>query len=344
MKQDLKSFEPERILVIQLRQMGDVLLTTPALRALRRRYPGAFISYLVEPVPGEVLRGNPCLNEIINRPTDGSWLEPFQTISRVRQGRFDLVIDYLANPRTSLITMLSGARVSISYAHRRRNFAYTHPTMPEGVFSANHKLSLLRVLGCETGCLDLEMEVPAAAEASVRDFLAREGIDESRPVVCLYPFHKRPVREWMPEYFADLADRIKREWKAAVIVLWGPGRDRDAERFIDTAGEKHHLAPPMDIYELAAFCKRADIFVGNDGGPRHIAASQKTPTFIVVGPSTDSWTPPSDINATVSNDVECRPCDLPYCPEKHHACLRELKPDSVFERLKQFKNLLEKRD
>jgi ADP-heptose:LPS heptosyltransferase len=343
MSSDLKEFEPERILVIQLRQIGDVLLTTPALRSLRQRYPGAYIAYLVEPVPAQVLRGNPHINEIITRPLNGGWREPLETLSRVRRGQFDLVIDYLANPRTSLVSWLSGARVSISYANRRRSFAYTHPVHPEGDFSAAHKLSLLRVLECPQDSLELEMDVPAAALEKARNFLEDHGLTQGRPIVCIEPFHKRPVREWPGEYFADLADMIKRELGVCVIMLWGPGREADVRKIMESCSHDHILAPATNLYELAAFFRMADLFVGNDGGPRHIAASQGTPTFVVLGPTDDTWTPAGDIHTTVSKDIPCRPCNLRHCPEGHHACMRELRPEDVLPRLEEFWEFLQKR-
>jgi ADP-heptose:LPS heptosyltransferase len=342
-EQDLQGFEPDRILIIQLRQMGDVLLTTPAVRALRKRYPESHIAYLVEDVPGQVLQGNRNINELMIRDDKSGWKESIETLARVRRGRFDLVVDFLANPRTALITSLSRATVSISYLNHRRHFAYTHPVMPQGTYSAAHKLSLLRVLGCPMDSLELDMELPESAQAFARKFMSQHGLSHSRPIVCLYPFHKRPVREWPPEYFMSLADRIKREWDAAVIILWGPGREGEAESFLDRATENHFLVPPMDIFELAAFCREADLFVGNDGGPRHIAASQNTPTFIILGPSDEAWTPPAEIHTTVAKDIPCRPCNLRYCPEKHHACMRELKPEFVFSRLSEFWQLLQKR-
>src|SRR3990172_6193157 len=102
MKRIPDDFAPARILVIQLRQIGDVLLTTPALRALKKRFPAALISYLAEPLPAKVLEGNPNIDELIIRDLKEGGLEPVRTIQRIRAARFDLVVDFLANPRTAL--------------------------------------------------------------------------------------------------------------------------------------------------------------------------------------------------------------------------------------------------
>jgi lipopolysaccharide heptosyltransferase II len=337
----LKGFEPKRILVIQLRQIGDVLLSTPAVRALRKRYPKAHLAYLVEERPGLVLQGNPYLDEIIIRPRHGGRWEPIQTIRRVRQGRFDLVVDFLASPRTAPIAYLSKAKVTISFANRRRRFLYTHPVMPEGVYAAAQKLSLLRVLGIAEASLDLDMPVPGPARKMIEDFFQAQGLKNGRPVVAIEPFHKRPVREWPGSHFARLADLIARELKAHVVFSWGPGKEAAVKEILAQAQEPHVLAPGTDLHQLAALYGAADLYVGNDCGPRHIAGSQGRPTFAILGPTDEAWTPPHDPrHQTVAKAIACRPCNLRYCPEKHHACMKELGPEEVFAALKGFWNSL----
>lgn len=332
-----EDFHPQRILIIQLRQIGDVLLSTPAVRALRRRYPQAYLAYLVEERPGLVLKGNPHLDEIIIRPTHGGWREPVQTIQRVRQGRFDLVVDFLASPRTALISWFSGAKVTISFANRRRRYFYTHPVMPQGIYAAEQKLSLLRILGISGHSLDLEMPVPAPAREKIRGFFQARGLDNGRPIVVMEPFHKRPVRQWPGPYFARLADMIARELRARVVFSWGPGKEAEVKAILDLAQEPHLTAPATDLHELAALYAAADLYVGNDCGPRHIAASQGKPTFAILGPTDESWTPPNDPrHQTVAKNLPCRPCNQRHCPEQHHACLAELSPEEVFAALWRF--------
>lgn len=344
MEPTLKSFEPARILVIQLRQIGDVLLSTPSVRALRKRYPKAHLAYLVEERPGLVLQGNPNVDEIIVRPTQGGWFEPVQTIRRVRQGRFDLVVDFLASPRTAPISYLSGATVTISFANRRRRFLYTHPVMPEGIYAAEQKLSLLRVLGIEGESLDLDMPVPEAARRMIAEFFAKHGLKNGRPVVAIEPFHKRPVREWPGSHFARLADLIAEHWQAHVVFGWGPGREKEIQAILAQAHSPHVLAPPTDLHQLAALYNAADLYVGNDCGPRHVASSQGKPTFAILGPTDEAWTPPHDPrHQTVAKAIACRPCNLRHCPEQHHACMIELGPEEVFAALDKFWNSLQGR-
>jgi len=338
-------FKPARILVIQLRQIGDVLLTTPAVSALRRSYPSARIEYLAEPLPSRILEGNPDIDEVILRNPEDGLAGSARTILQVRRRSYDLVIDFLANPRSSLITLLSGAKVTVSYADNRRSFLYSHTAEPEGVFSAEQKLSLLRVLGIEPeGPLKLKMNPRKAARQKIDRWIADQGLDGGPgPLVCLEPFQKWPVLEYPAEHHARLAELMVKEWDARVVVCWGPGRENDAKKMVESAGQRLILAPRTDLHELAALYSHADLWVGNDSGPRHLAASQGVPTFAVFGPTDDAWTPPGPHLSVGMDELPCRPCNRRFCPEEHHKCMKEFAPDRVFEMLDKFRSgLVEK--
>lgn len=332
-----KDYSPGRILVIQLRQIGDVLLTTPSLRALRKRFPEAYIAYLSEPLAATVLEGNENIDEVIVRDPKEGGLEPLRTIVDIRKRGFDLVIDFLANPRTTPITFFSKAKTTISYADNRRRMFYTHPVMPEPGFTAGQKLSLLRVLGCGPEPLDLDMAVPERAKKKIREFVEEQGLDQApRPLVCVEPFHKRPVREYPGESFRRLSELMVEEWGATVVVCWGPGREAEARAIVDNAKVGLIMAPPTDLHEMAELYGKADLWLGNDCGPRHIAASQGLPTFALIGPTDDAWTPPGPRHISESKDIPCRPCNKRYCPEEHHDCMKGFTPEEVFERLAAF--------
>ncbi len=330
MKRLPDNFQPSRILVIQLRQIGDVLLATPAVRALRKRFPKAHISFLADKVPSRVLKENPHLDEIIVRDPHGGKLEPLRTISRVRKGKFDLVVDFLANPRTAVISVLSGADVTVSYAGNRRSRFYTVAVDPEGVFSARQKLSLLRVLGCDTGDPHMEMPVPVTAREKIDQWLCSMS-GPVRPLVCLEPFSKWEVLEYPVEHHLELARLMAEKWNATVVVCWGPGREDDARKMVEQASVPLVLALQTGLHEAAALYGRADLWVGNDGGARHIAASQGVSTFAVFGPTGHEWTPAGEIHQSVANDnISCRPCNKRYCPEGHHDCMHGFDPLDVF--------------
>ncbi len=335
MKIPPENINPSRILVIQLRQIGDVLLCTPAVRALRKRFPDAHLAFLADKVPSRVLEENPDLDEVIVRDAAKGKLAPVRTIREVRQKNFDLVIDFLANPRTTMISMLSGAKLTLSYANTRRARFYKITAEPEGVFSAQQKLSLLRVLGCETDDLALEMPVPRRAEEKIESWFQNTDALK-RPLVCLDPFSKWPVLEYPPAHHLELASLMRERWGATIIICWGPGRKEDADKMAEEETSLY-IAPPTDLMEAAALYKKADLWVGNDGGARHLAASQGTPTFAVFGPTGHEWTPAGDIHQSVAMDgISCRPCNKRYCPEVHHNCMNKFAPEEVFGLLDDF--------
>jgi len=333
-------FAPKTILVIQLRQIGDVLMTTPALRALRRRYPQARIMYLAEPLPAKVLEGNPVIDEVIIRDPSGGILEPLQTISKIRARRPDLVIDFLANPRATMIAFLSGAKVTLTYADNRRAIFYSHTVRAEGMFSGAQKFSLLRALGVkpDSETMDLDMPVPEAARDKIAQWFALAGLESApRPLVCLEPFQKWPALTYPPEGFVKICELMREKWGGTVIVCWGPGKEEAARRIVEDAKALLVLAPPTDLHELAALYQRADLWVGVDCGPRHIAAAQGVPTFAVLGPSGDAWTPPGPRHLSVyRDDLECLPCDRRTCIEGHHDCMEKFPPEDVFKKLEEF--------
>jgi lipopolysaccharide heptosyltransferase II len=340
MKEVPDGFSPARILVIQLRQIGDALLATPAVRALRRRFPEARICFLAEPLPAKVLAGNPDIDEVMVRDPGEGALGSIGLIRRVRAGRFDLVVDFLANPRTAMIAYLSGAGVTVSYSGNRRSFLYTHPVEPEGVFSGAQKLSLLRALGVDPGAesMDLEMAVPDAAIEKINQWIKEKSLENaSGPLVCIEPFMKYEALTWPAGHFIKLCETMAEKWGATAIVCWGPGREDEAKKIVESANVKLLLAPPTDLHELAALYQRADLWVGVDGGPRHIAAGQGIPTFAIHGPSDDAWTPPGARHTSVyKSGLSCVPCNRRHCPEEHNDCMKEFSPAEVFEKLEEF--------
>ncbi len=327
--QDLK-----KILVIQLRQIGDVLLTTPALAAFRKKFAQAKIAFLVDKPFEPLLRHNPDLDLILTRDPAES-LEAIKTIRQVRQFAPDLVIDYLANPRTAIITLLSGAKVRLSYANKRRSFLYSLRVQPQGQYVAEEKISLLGPLGIKNAGLDLVLKYPKEADEKIDSLLEEMGIAK-QSLVVLDLFHKRPARQWPLNYFMELADRLAKQHQAKVIITCLPGNRVRAEQAISQARQKHFIASSLDLLELAALIHRAKLFLGGDAGSKHLAVSQKIPTFTILGPSGLQWTPPSPLHQSAFLDLDCRPCGEHECPKPEIICQTRLTPDMVWAKLDPF--------
>src|SRR5215510_16511031 len=169
----------ERILVIQFRRIGDVLLSTPVLRALRQHYPQSYIAFLTEPSPGRVLQNNPCLDAVLIQPRHATWRQQWQLWRQIRRQRFDLVIDLIGNPRSALLTYLSGAKHRLAFARFPRSLLYTilvthqHP-VPE--YTVAKRLRLLEPLGIQATDLTPTLSFTQREQEAVSTFLRAQSI------------------------------------------------------------------------------------------------------------------------------------------------------------------------
>lgn len=285
--------EPKKILVIQLRRIGDVLLTTPVVRALRSAFPKAQIDFLAEPPCDQVLRGNPHLtNVIVYDPKS-----PLRMLGAVRRDRYDWVIDFLGNPRTALLTALSGAPVragSSRVFHRwGYNRTWQHPR--QTLYAGNEKIYLVKQLGIslvEDGMPQLAIS-PASKQFAETFLRGLDGMGGG-PLITVSPTSRRHFNRWFLDRYAALADWLVREYQARVLLVWGPGERpvvEEVARLMKTQAIICQETPTL--LDLAAVLERADLHIGNDNGTKHIATAVGAATFTVFGPhNTASWSYP----------------------------------------------------
>lgn len=330
-----KDFSPEKILIIQLRQLGDVLLTTPVIKPLKERFPEAVISFLTEKNAYDILSGNPYLDEIITIKRKAAISEQLNTIVDIRKKGFDLVLDFMSNPRTAYISFFSGAKVTVAYDTSIRRLLYTVNVKPAGYYVVEHKLSMLRPFGIEGADNTPYMHVPQEARGEAASFLKSKGVEDNDFLVCIDATHRRATRRWTGKGFAEVADRLKEKYNAKVVFLWGPGEREEVEGIMSMCRHRHIMDTGTGIKGLAALLKRANLLIGNCSFPRHVAASQGTPTLIVHGATGEEWKHPAPIHRIVRKCLPCQPCNRNIC--KDTACLNTLSAADVmaeFERLR----------
>ncbi len=212
----------KRILVIQFRMIGDVLLNTPVVRALRQHYPQSHLAYCTEPIPAPVLHHNPWLDDILIQPRPATWRQQVAMISRVRKQRFDLVIDLMGNPRSALLTLFSGARHRLAFARFPRSLCYNHlvARTPEIVdYTALERLRLLAPLGIHTTDIALDMVYPDEVGAEVAAFLHTHGVTPHDLLMCIDPTSYVSTREWPGPYFSQLVDLLHHRLGTRVCLL-----------------------------------------------------------------------------------------------------------------------------
>lgn len=284
---------PLKVLLIQLRQLGDILLTTPAIRALKKTYPDAEISFLTHPMGQLILTGNPDLKEHLIYPID-SRFEQLAFVLALRAKKFDVVFDFMSNPRSALLTRATGAPRRYSFASPR-SWAYTGVVPRESGrdYIVNEKFRVLSQAGIVSDDVRLMLPWSNSDLKPWQDFLAsRPLLQEKKPRVLLSPTHRRENRRWPLTSWIRLAEILTQDWGAQVIWLWGPGEEDEVRSLKEQCRIPTLLAPKTSFRELAALMAQCDLFIGNSNGPSHVAVAVNTPSLQFHGPTdAPSWSP-----------------------------------------------------
>ena len=312
------------ILVIKPRAAGDVVLATPALRNLRRAYPSAVIDFLTESPFADLVRGNPDVTHVVVH--DRARMSGLDLIRSVRRRRYEMVIDLFGNPRTALVTFLSGARVRVGYRFRGRQYAYTMLVEPRGASVHNVQFNLDAIEALGVPVADRSPVVPFSAndEEYIDGFLASIG-GPGGPLVGVNSAGGWYTKRWGVRRFAQLCDRLVADHGCSVLLTWGPGEREHVESIRNEMREPSFIPPPTTFPQLAALLKRCDFVVSNDTGPMHIAAAVGTPVLGIYGPTNPALQGPyGDAHVTVRNEgLTCLGCNLTSCPIGH-PCMEEL--------------------
>jgi ADP-heptose:LPS heptosyltransferase len=257
-------------------------------------------------------------------------------VAEVRARRFDLVVDLFGNPRSALLTACSGARYRLGYDVRGRRHAYNlrqpRHVLANGTprlrYATEVNLDMARRLGADLADSRAELVVSDAEKRGARERLAGLGIGPDEHTVAILPSGSWPAKTWPEDRFARMADLIARRPRTRVVLLWGPGEEGIARRVAARMTESAEVAPPLGLRELMAFLQTVTLFVGNDSGPKHLAAAVGTPVVALYGPTrAATWHPPGTAHVAVSVPVPCGPCDRTLCPDLR--CLLAITPEHV---------------
>lgn len=288
-----------RLFLIRLSSLGDVILCTPAVKALRRSLPSAHISAVVNPGFADLLRWSPDLNEVI----------PFKPSSLRRiVGRADVSIDLHNRLKTALIALLSGARRRIGYEGRLSSL-YTDPVPEGGGHVVERHASLLRALGIDPEPIPpVEVYVPERLKVWGRWELRRRGMPDGAIRIGLFPGAGWPSKMWGEGRFAEIGRRAVNRFDAQILVFGGPAERGLAERVASLIGRAHPFEG-LSLIELAALISACHLFVSNDTGPMHLAAAVGVPTLGLFGPGDPGmfspWAPGCH---TIKGEAPCWPC------------------------------------
>jgi lipopolysaccharide heptosyltransferase II len=323
-----------RILVTRLQYLGDVVISLALVQKLREHFPRATIDYLTRSDGADVLTGEPAIEAVHTVPSDGL-AEQLKLIQRLRGRRYAVAVDLYSNPRSALLTWLSGARMRIGGSRRGRRQFYTHATaVPAEVRSASEfHLYHVRPLGIEGPPVKPLLTISKAERREATAFLEAQGLDLNMPVVGLHPGGKWEVKRWPPEFFAALATRLSSAYGMQIAVLSGPGEEAWRDAVVNGAkavGAGLAVLPTLSIRRTAAIVQTLDGAVMNDGGIMHVSVAVGTPTVGIFGSAEpDIWFPYESFGPYRAAwvPITCRPCHSHHCT--HISCLRKLTVERV---------------
>ncbi len=349
--------EVRRLLLVKPSSLGDVIHALPTAGALRRRFPAAHLAWLVEEESADVVRGTAAVDEVIVSGRRrwlralaagrgaGRTLGEFRALLRtLRAGNFDLVVDLQGLLKSAIYVLATGARmrVGLSTGREGSRLACTHVVeAPAGEHAVERYLRAAWALGAPDGPRDFPIAVPPEAAAEADRILAEAGgavagVAGERgrlPLAVLHPAARWPTKQWTPEAFAAVGDRIADAMGAAVVITGGRA-DVGAGEAVRTRMRRPalNLAGRTPLKVLAAILRRAAIMVTVDSGPMHLAAALGTPLVALFGPTAPSRTGPygTGPRRVLQEVLPCVPCLERRCriPDQR-LCMRSLDPHRV---------------
>lgn len=332
--------EVRNILLLKLRYMGDVLLTTPAIRLLKKSYPKARITMVVNKGTEDMILHNAHIDRIltIDRSIAKSknMLHRFRYerafIKELRMFQYDLCVDFeYGGQRGAILSLISGARhrVGLETLSYWRNWIYHYRVpFPNGTHAVEYNMALLdKSIGLSTEDKCLELHTAKEDDYYVDTWMAENGFGKGDKFLVCHPGARWWFKQWPEDKFAQLADQLQEEMQLKVLFSGGP---EDVPAVLGIAGRMttscHSLAGQTTPLQLAALIKRAQLFIGNDSGPMHIAAAVDTPVIALFG-STDPaiWRPWTRKSEVIYKAVACSPCDHTGCEMGELNCMRQIK-------------------
>ncbi|MFC1632051.1 lipopolysaccharide heptosyltransferase II [Candidatus Omnitrophota bacterium] len=330
--------EIKRILIVNVNWRGDVLFTTPFIRALRKKFPDSYIATLVVPRCAALLELNPHLNEIIIFDEEGqhSGLRgKLELVKALKSKSFDTAFLLHRSTTRAFICWLAGIPQRIGYYTRKRSLLLTKsiPVPRPDLHKVDYFLNIASSLAIDAEDKSYEFYFSREDQDYVQRLLAQKGINSNDFSVIINPGGNWAPKRWPEEYFIHLADRLIEKHQAKIIIT---GADSDLKLAEDIAGqlkgEAVVLSGQTTLGQLAALMSQVKLVIANDSGPMHIAVSQGAKVIALFGPTSAKITGPyGKGNYTViQKDIGCRiPCYQPDCDRKQ--CLREISVDDVLQ-------------
>lgn len=332
----------KRILVIRLDHIGDLLFATPVFRAIKAAYPKVRLDVLIGRQNKDIVKNNPFVDEIMTY--DAPWfkrkngrlikLREFIRLAKVlRREKYDIGIDLRGDLRHIILMSLAVIRYKIGYGITGGGFLLDKEvTYNSQTHQLEHNLDLLEAIGIESVHKESEFFIPDEYKNFAEEFYAKNGLRTEDFVVCIHLGAGYPSKRWLPKKWAQLIDRLAQEFKAKVVII-GTKEDKTLSGNIKEMirGKAIDAIGKTSLGELATLLKRANLFIGTDSGPSHVASAVNTPSIILYSGTNDAkqWAPLGKKVIIIQKDVPCKGCERLKCA--NNICMDLITVDEVME-------------
>lgn len=289
-----------RILILRMGPVGETILTTPVIRALRGRFPDAYIAYMVNPGREDLVSENPNLNEVITYRVSIPSL-----IYEMAKRSFDMVVVLQPTFRLVVHTFLARIPFRIGFETNSGKGCLLHAAVPNNInqHETDRYLDVVRSIGVEPDSHEPEMYVHAAAQTWANDFLTAENVTLDRLVVGLNPGSASPSRRWSRDGFAELGDRLHQQHNAQILITAGEAEGRLPHDIARRMSCSPIIVTGITPMQLGAIIQKCHLYISNDTGPMHMSTAVKTPTIGLFGASNPhQWGPNWQPHTIIAQD------------------------------------------
>ena len=337
-----KDFTPKRILVVKLDHLGDVLLATPVFSNLHQTYPNAELHALTGAWSRVVLEKHPNVNKVLeyNSPAFSRTGEPtslkqtFQLYRELRRQKYDLLVELRSDWRIVWFALL---RVTPKRLDRAASQVANKLGFPQftGAHETTRNLDVLHKAGIPTPIQTTTFSITVEDKKWGSDFLSLLQIDRERPLIAIHPGSPIPLKRWMSERYAELADWLIAR-KRAEILFVGVKDEIPIITEIQALmrAESNNIAGKTTLTQLASILHTCNVFIGNDSGPMHLAAAVGTQTIGLYGPGDPTrFGPVGPKCQTIRQKLDCPPCLGTTCRFGKEGCMSKIQVADVIQTL-----------